>query len=114
RNAVRKRIHRRVGSKIGGTDSTPRLKVCRSTKNIDAQQIHAATGITIVSANANSKGSDKGSGSNRAAGEKVGKALAERAVEEGYKQVVFDRGGYVYHGRVKAVAEAARESGLEF
>lgn len=114
RNAVRKRIHGRVRSKIRGTDSRPRLNVFRSNKNIYAQLIDDDKGITIVSANSNEKGSDNGSGSNVTAAEKVGKALAERAVEKGYKQVVFDRGGYVYHGRVKALAEAARESGLEF
>ena len=114
KNFVRKRIHGRVRKKITGTESRPRLNVFRSNKNIYAQLIDDEKGITIVSANTNEKDLNLDSTSNVAAAEQVGKLLAERAIEKGYKTVVFDRGGYIFHGRVKALAEAAREAGLEF
>lgn len=114
KNLVRKRIHGRVRKKISGTESRPRLNVFRSNKNIYAQLIDDEKGITLVSANTNEKDLNLDAKSNVAAAEQIGKLLAERAIEKGYKSVVFDRGGYLYHGRVQALAEAAREAGLEF
>ena len=114
KNYVRKRIHGRVRKKVSGTASRPRLNVYRSNKNIYAQLIDDENGVTLVSANTNEKDLNLESKGNIEAAEQVGKLLAERAVEKGYKTVVFDRGGYLYHGRVKALAEAAREAGLEF
>lgn len=114
RNEVRKRIHKRVRKKIHGTAERPRLNVYRSNKNIYAQLIDDEKGVTLVSANTNEKGLNLESTSNKEAAAYIGKLIAERAIEKGYKQVVFDRGGYIYHGRVKALAEAAREAGLEF
>ena len=90
----------------------PRLSVFRSSKNISAQIIDDAQGKTIASATSLEK--DFGKGSDKDAAAKVGKALADRAVKAGVKEVVFDRGGYMFHGRVKALAEAAREAGLKF
>jgi|SRR5690625_451320 len=114
KNEVRKRIHKRVRKTISGTEERPRLNVYRSNKNIYAQLIDDEKGITLVSANTNEKGLNLDSKSNSEAAREVGKLIAERAIEKGYKSVVFDRGGYIYHGRVKALAEAAREAGLEF
>jgi large subunit ribosomal protein L18 len=114
KNLVRKRIHGRVRKKITGTETRPRLNVFRSNKNIYAQLIDDEKGITLVSANTNEKESKLETTSNVASAEHVGKIIAERAIEKGYKTVVFDRGGYIYHGRVKALAEAARAAGLEF
>ncbi|MBO1005197.1 50S ribosomal protein L18 [Pseudogracilibacillus auburnensis] len=114
KNYVRKRIHGRVRKKISGTESRPRLNVFRSNKNIYAQLINDDEGVTLVSANTNEKDLNLTSKSNVEAAEQIGKLLAERAIEKGYKTVVFDRGGYIYHGRVKALAEAAREAGLNF
>ena len=94
------------------SNGRPRLSVFRSDKNIYAQVIDDASGVTIVAAS--SLESDKKQGSNAAAAAEVGKLVAQRAVEKGVKDVVFDRGGYIYHGRVKALAEAAREAGLNF
>ncbi len=114
KNYVRKRIHKRVRKKVSGTESRPRLNVYRSNKNIYAQLIDDEKGVTLVSANTNEKGLNLESTGNIEAAKAVGKLIAERALEKGYKTVVFDRGGYLYHGRVKALAEAARETGLEF
>lgn len=114
RNDVRKRIHKRVRKTIVGTEERPRLNVYRSNKNIYAQLIDDEKNVTIVSANTNEKDFDFESSSNAEAAAQVGKLIAERAIEKGYKSVVFDRGGYVYHGRVKALAEGAREAGLDF
>jgi len=114
KNLVRKRIHKRVRKNITGTNERPRLNVFRSNKNIYAQLIDDTKGITIVSANTNEKDLDLASSSNTEAAEQIGKLIAERAIDKGYKAVVFDRGGYLYHGRVKALADAAREAGLEF
>lgn len=114
KNYVRKRIHKRVRKKVSGTESRPRLNVYRSNKNIYAQLIDDEKGVTLVSANTNEKGLNLESTGNIEAAKAVGKLIAERALEKGYKSVVFDRGGYLYHGRVKALAEAARETGLEF
>lgn len=114
KNHVRKRIHGRVRKKISGTESRPRLNVFRSNKNIYAQLIDDEKGITLASANSSDKSLNLESTSNTEAAEQVGKLIAERAIEKDYKAVVFDRGGYIYHGRVKALADAAREAGLEF
>ena len=113
RSAVRVRKHLRVRAKISGTPERPRLNVFRSKQNIYAQIIDDVAGKTLVSANTLEKDFD-GYGGNKEAARKVGKLLAERAVKAGIKAVVFDRGGYVYHGRVQELAEGAREGGLEF
>ncbi len=105
--------HKRVRAKISGTPERPRLNVFRSETNIYAQIIDDVNGKTLVSASSLEKGFE-GSGSNCEAAKKVGEAIAERARAKGIEAVVFDRGGYVYHGRVKALAEGAREGGLQF
>jgi len=112
-NEQRKKRHRRVRSKISGTPERPRLNVFRSEKHIYAQIIDDINGTTLCSASSLEKGF-KGSGANKEASRKVGKMVAERAVKKGIETVVFDRGGYIYHGRVKELAEAAREGGLTF
>ena len=112
-NAQRKKRHRRVRSKISGTPERPRLNVFRSEKHIYAQVIDDTNGVTVCSASSIEKGFE-GTGSNKEAARKVGKAVAERALAIGVGTVVFDRGGYIYHGRVKELAEAAREGGLTF
>ncbi|MCP3742261.1 50S ribosomal protein L18 [Rossellomorea sp. BNER] len=114
KNKVRKKRHARVRSKITGTEARPRLNVYRSNKNIYAQLIDDVNGVTIVSASSVDKEAGLDSTGNVDAAVKVGELVAKRAVEKGLKSVVFDRGGYLYHGRVKALAEAARENGLEF
>ena len=91
-----------------------RLSVFRSAKNIYAQVIDDANGVTVAAASSLEAGKDGQKGSDKAAAERVGKLVAERALEKGVKDVVFDRGGYIYHGRVKALADAAREAGLNF
>ena len=112
-NAQRLKRHRRVRAKISGTAERPRLAVFRSSKNIYAQLIDDVAGTTLVAAASNEK--DFGIyGGNCDAAKKVGALIAERALAKGLENVVFDRGGYVYHGRVQALAEAARESGLKF
>lgn len=112
-NAQRIKRHVRVRAKISGTPERPRLNVFRSKQNIYAQIIDDVAGKTLVSANTLEKGFE-GYGGNKEAARKVGKILAERAEKAGIKAVVFDRGGYVYHGRVQELAEGAREGGLEF
>src|SRR6202035_1730933 len=109
KKAIRSRIHR----KLRGTAERPRLAVFRSVAHIYAQVIDDAEGKTLVSASSVDKGA-KTNGGNVAAAKAIGKTVAERAKEKGIKRVVFDRGGYQYHGRVKALAEAARAAGLEF
>ena len=112
-NAQRLKRHRRVRAKISGTAERPRLAVFRSSKNIYAQLIDDVAGTTLVAAASNEK--DFGIyGGNCDAAKKVGALIAERALAKGIDTVVFDRGGYVYHGRVKALAEGAREGGLQF
>lgn len=113
KNVARLRRHRRVRGKIAGTAECPRLDVFRSSKHIYAQLIDDVSGKTLASASTLDKGFDS-YGGNIDAAVKVGKAVAERAVAKGIKKVVFDRGGFVYHGRVKALADGAREGGLEF
>ena len=112
-NAQRLKRHKRVRGKISGTPERPRLNVFRSGTNIYAQVIDDVAGVTLVAASSLEKDFE-GKGSNIEAAGKVGKMVAERALAKGIKTVVFDRGGYVYHGRVKALAEGAREGGLEF
>ena len=110
---IRQRIHQRIRRKLRGTAERPRLAVFRSVAHIYAQVIDDAAGTTLVSASTVDKGGKTGGG-NVAAAKAIGKLVAERAKDKGIKAVVFDRGGYQYHGRVKALAEAAREAGLEF
>ena len=112
-NAQRLKRHRRVRGKISGTPDRPRLNVFRSGTNIYAQIIDDVAGKTLVSASSLDK-TFEGSGSNVEGAKKVGQMVAERAKAKGIDTVVFDRGGYVYHGRVKALAEGAREGGLQF
>ena len=112
KNVSRVRRHARVRAKISGTAETPRLCVYRSNKNIEAQLIDDVNRITLVSSSSMSLKLENGSNVEAAA--KVGKDIAEKALAKGLKKVVFDRSGYIYHGRVKALAEAAREAGLEF
>lgn len=116
RNEARLKRHLRVRKHLKGTPERPRLNVFRSLNNIYAQIIDDTTGNTLVSAST-LDGTLKGRvkfGGNKEAAEAVGKLIAKKAIAKGIKQVVFDRGGYLYHGRVKALAEAAREAGLEF
>lgn len=113
KNAMRMKRHVRVRGKVSGTPERPRLNVYRSNANIYAQIIDDVNGVTLVSANTLEKGFE-GAAGNCEAAKKVGTVLAERAKEKGITTVVFDRGGYVYHGRVAALAEGAREGGLEF
>lgn len=110
---IRKRVHKRIRQKVSGSTERPRLAVFRSVKHIYAQVIDDAAGHTLAAASSNEKNGVK-SGGNVAGAKAVGKLLAQRAQEKGVKTVVFDRGGYLYHGRVKALAEAAREGGLKF
>ncbi len=110
---TRRLVHRRIRRKIAGTAERPRLAVFRSLAHIYAQVIDDGEGKTLASASSVDKGVRTNGGS-LAAAKAIGKLVAERAKEKGIKSVVFDRGGYAYHGRVKALAEAARASGLEF
>lgn len=112
-NAQRLKRHKRVRGKIAGTPERPRLNVFRSGANIYAQVIDDAAGVTLAAASSLEKGFE-GHGGNSEAAKKVGLAIAERAKAKGISVVVFDRGGYLYHGRVQALAEGAREGGLEF
>lgn len=116
RNAHRQQVHHRVRQRVVGTSGKPRLCVYRSLDHIYAQVIDDHTGRTLVSASSLDKGTRatlKGGG-NIAAAKIVGKAIAERSLAAGIQRVVFDRGGYMYHGRVEALASAAREAGLKF
>ena len=112
RNTIRQRVHARIRQKMQGTAERPRLNVYRSLNHIYAQVIDDATGATLASAS--TRAAKLKTGGNVAAAKEVGKKVAQRAKEKGIKQVVFDRGGYLYHGRIKALADAAREAGLEF
>ena len=96
------------------SNGRPRLSVHRSSKNIYAQVIDDANGVTLAAASSLEGGKERDKGADKDAADRVGKLLAERAIEKGVKDVVFDRGGYIYHGRVKALADAAREAGLNF
>ena len=112
-NAQRLKRHKRVRAKISGTPEMPRLNVFRSEANIYAQVIDDVNGVTLASASSLDKAIE-GYGGNFAAATAVGKLVAERAKAKGIENVVFDRGGYLYHGRVAELAEGAREGGLEF
>lgn len=112
--SVRKRSHLRVRKKVFGTLEIPRLCVFRSEKHIYAQIIDDINGNTLVSASSVDKDFDGKSGANKEAAKKVGNMIAKRALEKGINNVVFDRGGYIYHGRVQDLAEGAREGGLQF
>ncbi|WP_085520754.1 50S ribosomal protein L18 [Tuberibacillus sp. Marseille-P3662] len=114
KNDVRKKRHQHVRNRIYGTAERPRLNVYRSNKHIYAQLINDDEGATVVASSTmdNELGLDKGG--DVEAAKQVGSSLAARALEKGYETVIFDRGGYLYHGRIKALADAAREAGLQF
>lgn len=112
-NAQRLKRHKRIRAKISGTPERPRLCVYRSLKNISAQIIDDVNGVTLLSATTLESGFN-GYGGNKEAAKEIGKIIAQRALEKGITEVVFDRGGYVYHGRIKDLAEGAREGGLKF
>ena len=112
RAAVRNAVHRRIRRKVRGSTARPRLAIYRSLNHIYAQVIDDERGQTLASASTTEKDLRSGTGGNIEAAQRVGKTIAERAIEAGIKQVVFDRGGYLYHGRVKALTDAAREAGL--
>lgn len=112
KNISRKRRHARVRAKISGTSEMPRLCIYRSNKNIEAQIIDDVKGVTLVASSSMSLKLENGSNIEAAA--LVGKDIAEKALAKKIKTIVFDRSGYIYHGRVKALAEAAREAGLKF
>ena len=116
RNDRRVKRHERVRKNLYGTPEKPRLCVYRSNKNISAQIIDDVNGTTLVAASSLDKDlkAEVGNGGNKEAAEQVGKMIAERAIAKGIEEVVFDRGGYIYHGRVKELAEGAREGGLKF
>jgi large subunit ribosomal protein L18 len=115
-NVVRLRIHERIRKKLSGTPVRPRLAVFRSNKHIYAQVIDDAKGTTLTAASSLDVDAKKDvkNGGNVAAAKAVGKLVAERAKAKGIDAVLFDRGGYLYHGRIKALADAAREAGLKF
>lgn len=113
KNIQRLKRHTRVRAKISGTTERPRLAVYRSNAHISAQIIDDVKGVTLCAAASNEKGFE-GIGSNKSAAKKVGEMIAARAAEKGITEVVFDRGGYVYHGRVSELAAGAREGGLKF
>jgi large subunit ribosomal protein L18 len=115
KNITRQRVHDRIRKKVMGTAARPRLNVYRSLNHIYAQLVNDLEGVTIASAStAEGKKSDRRTGGNVASAKTVGKTIAERAKAKGVSKVVFDRGGYLYHGRIKALADAAREGGLQF
>jgi large subunit ribosomal protein L18 len=113
KNDTREHIHTRIRRKLQGTSARPRLAVFRSLAHIYAQVIDDSKGVTVASASSAEKSSSV-KGGNLEGAKAIGKTVAERAKEKGINKVVFDRGGYIYHGRVKALADAAREAGLEF
>ena len=113
RTAIRMRVHKRIRKRMGGTQERPRLTVFRSLNHIYAQVIDDQQGHTLVAAGSTEKDL-RVKGGNVEGAKQIGKAVAERAKEKGIVKVVFDRGGYQYHGRVKALADAAREAGLDF
>jgi large subunit ribosomal protein L18 len=115
KDRIRRRIHQRLRQRLQGSSERPRLNVYRSLNHIYAQVIDDNTGKTLASAStAQGKKGEKRTGGNVASAKDIGKLIAQRAKEKGVKKVVFDRGGYLYHGRIKALADAAREAGLEF
>jgi large subunit ribosomal protein L18 len=114
KNDTRVRIHTRIRARVRGTAERPRLAVFRSINHIYAQVIDDRQGRTLAAASSGEKNAKVASGGNIAGAKDIGKLVAERAKEKGITKVVFDRGGYLYHGRIKALAEAARAAGLEF
>lgn len=112
RATVREAIHRRIRRKVKGSGERPRLAVYRSLNHIYAQVVDDQLGKTIVSASTTEKDLRGSTGGNLDAARRIGRAIAERALEKGIESVVFDRGGYLYHGRIKALTDAAREAGL--
>jgi large subunit ribosomal protein L18 len=110
----RRRIHKRIRTRLAGGPERPRLAIFRSIKHIYAQVIDDRAGRTLAAASSSDKSAGIANGGNLDGAKQVGKLVAQRAIEKGIKQVVFDRGGYLYHGRIKALADAAREAGLEF
>jgi large subunit ribosomal protein L18 len=118
KNITRSRVHTRIRKKLLGTSERPRLNVYRSTNHLYVQVIDDSKGATLIAANTlefgEAKEGKRPTGGNVSAAKQLGKAIAQRAKEKGINKVVFDRGGYLYHGRVKALADAAREGGLEF
>ncbi len=114
RNKLRIKKHKRIRNKIVGTAERPRLAVYRSLKNIFVQIIDDQKGVTLVSASTIEKGSKIADGGNKEAARKVGESIAKKALAKGIESVVFDRAGYIYTGRVKELADAAREAGLKF
>ena len=114
RQDVRQAVHQRIRNKVRGTSARPRLAVFRSLNHIYAQVIDDDQGVTLCAASTVEKKDGDAKGGNIAAAQTVGRLIAERAKERGIAAVVFDRGGYIYHGRVKSLAEAAREAGLQF
>ena len=113
RREQRQKRHLRVRKKVSGTAERPRLAVYRSEKNIYAQIIDDVKGVTLVSASSLDKDFE-GLGSNKEAAKKVGQLIAKKALDKGITEVVFDRGGFIYHGRIQELAEGAREAGLQF
>jgi large subunit ribosomal protein L18 len=113
KNEIRIRVHKRIRRRVAGTQERPRLAIFRSLNHIYAQVIDDQKGHTLVAA-ASTEKDMRGKGGNVEGAKLIGKAVAERAKEKGITKVVFDRGGYLYHGRVKALADAARQAGLEF
>ncbi|MGP4042210.1 50S ribosomal protein L18 [Gracilibacillus sp. D59] len=114
KNSVRKKRHQRVRKNLFGTQERPRLNVFRSNKHIYAQLIDDVNNVTLVSASTVDKDLNLEATGNVESAKQVGELIAKRAVDKGFTNVVFDRGGYLYHGRVKSLADAAREAGLEF
>jgi large subunit ribosomal protein L18 len=119
KDQTRQKVHTRIRKKLMGTTERPRLNVYRSVNHIYAQVIDDAKGVTLVAATSvekgkGVKGDKRPTGGNVSSAKEVGKLIAERAKDKGINKVVFDRGGYLYHGRVKALADAARAAGLEF
>jgi large subunit ribosomal protein L18 len=114
RDEVRRRVHARIRKKLAGAPERPRLAVFRSLNHIYAQVIDDRHGRTLAAASSTQESAGVKNGGNVAGAKAIGKLIAERAIEKGIKAVVFDRGGFLYHGRIKALAEAAREAGLEF
>jgi large subunit ribosomal protein L18 len=114
KNDTRQKVHVRIRRKVQGTAERPRLSVYRSLKHIYAQVIDDLQGATLAAAGTNEKNEGRKTGGNLAAARELGKTIAARARAKGITRVVFDRGGYQYHGRVKALADAAREAGLQF
>ena len=112
RAAVRSAVHKRIRRKVRGTTTRPRLAIYRSLNHIYAQVIDDERGQTLASASTTEKDLRGGTGGNVEAAQRIGRAIAERALAAGVSSVVFDRGGYLYHGRVKALTDAAREAGL--